>query len=161
MRALLEYTLALDSKAFDTAIKGANTETKNFTATVNGLTPSVQNAARNLTVSFTEMREATRGSREGIEALKGSMQMIGFTVAPQMTTGIMAAVDAIKAMMAVSELGAAALGTLGLAAAGLGAAIGICVTGFQALQAQVGEIKSDDALHENFEFLRGKYIPMI
>jgi hypothetical protein len=157
----LEYTLGLKTDDFDKGIKNANAESANFSKNLYTIGQTGEHTGRTVSNSFHELRESAHGAREGMEALSGSMELMGMSVAPEATLAVRTLYESIKALGSITELTGLSFGTLGVAGIGLAAAIATVVSGYEAIDAELKEIESEDALEKQYDTLKEKLIPAL
>lgn len=157
----LEYTLGLKTQDFDRGIKNADAETKVFSQSLSRMGVVGENAGRTVSTGFHELREGAHGAKEGMQALTGATELLGYQVAPEATLAVRTLYESIKALQAAGRLTELSFAGLGVAGIGLAAALATVVSGYQAIDAELKEIESEDALEKQYETLKDKLIPQI
>jgi hypothetical protein len=156
---LLQFTLGLDSKQFQGAMTGANQGTGDLIKNMSQAGATTGVMTRTATQGFREMRESVRSTNELTRAFGGTISLLGYSTFPQLTAAVEIAVQTIKGLTGAAQVAGLSFGALGVGAAGVGAALEIVYSGYEMIAAQLGEIKSSDALESQYEVLRDKLIP--
>ena len=158
---ILKFTLGLDSGQFTRGMEGANQGTINLILNMERASNSSRHMTTGLVHGFREAKEGVKSTDELMRAFIGSAEMLGFSTFPRLTAGIEVAVQAIKGLGGAARVTGLGFGGLGVAVLGVAAAVGILTSGYEALQAQMEEMKSADALDEQYDVLKEKLIPML
>jgi hypothetical protein len=160
LSGVLNFTLGLESQGYVKGVKDADAATKGLISDtkLSGIQMGI--TSRAFTGGLHEITAGARGAKEATRALAEATEMLGFSFAPKLTMGARAAFEGLKAVHGLAETGLG-FGPLGLAAAGVAAAVWTMVEGFQAVTASLEEMKTEDALSDQAEVLRGKLIPQL